>query len=268
MKKVTKKKLTFTPNYVRDKLKDIIDLTHNLAESHPNDPKDKNFLRILEFTFRRDVYTLLAIYYLSRHTALADSCSMLSRKIVEDAVVVEYMIQEGKEKFAKIFNNFVYVQIHDELKLMDELSFLSEDQKKGFAGLEKKYEKIKDKFKKPSGQKFNSPFGIGFEDMLRKLKFAEEDKQRLLLAYIKGSSKIHLNPGDLSSFKTNTFRAEEVKRSLVQSIIISIWAFSRLTTRYIDEIRETLDRDVYEDVATRVKGIFDDYLSQGHANGS
>lgn len=245
--------------YVQKKLGDVLEVTHGLAEVHPVASEKRSFVRIIEFTFRRSYYTLLAIYKLSEHKDLADSASALSRKLVEDAVFIEFMIQEGKEQLSETFNNFVYVQVHDELKLMKKLGFLSKEQQVEFQSLEVKYNEVKEQFKKENGQKFNSPFGTGFEDMLRRLKFNEGDKSRLLLAYVRGSAKIHLNPADLISFKTDEFRNEEIQQSMVQSIIITIWAFSRLTTRYIDEIREILDKDVYDDVAKKVTGIFDDY---------
>ncbi len=267
---MTKKDYSLNSNQVKNitltdaqsKLSEILQITKTLAESHQQGPKPKSYFRLLEYTYRRATYTLLTLYSISQEITLADSCFVFLRKMVEDVIFIEYIIYRGKEELTEQFIDYAYVQAHEELKLMKELSLLSDEQKESYQSIEHRYQDVRDKFKKPDGRKFHSPFGIGFIGMLREINLHQRDKARLKLAYLRGSIKVHLNPVDLISYKTDEYRVQDNKIIITQSIITSIWVFSKMTFRYIDEIREVSNKEsLHEDILIKVDKIFDDFVS-------
>jgi hypothetical protein len=72
-----------------EKIRYILDETHYLAELHPEVPENKRFVRVLEGTYRRNTYTLLAKDKLAQYPELADSALTLTRKMIEHTICID-----------------------------------------------------------------------------------------------------------------------------------------------------------------------------------
>ena len=88
----------------------LLKATKPLAEAHPKVDKKYHYVRVIEGFYRRNYFTFLAIRYLADAPALADSAATLVRKMTEDVISIEYMLLIGKEKMAKRFQDFFYIQ--------------------------------------------------------------------------------------------------------------------------------------------------------------
>lgn len=69
---------------------DILTAVRPLAMAYPEN--STQFLRVLMCIYRKNVFTLSAIRYLTNHTIFGDSALALSRKLMEDMVAVEWML--------------------------------------------------------------------------------------------------------------------------------------------------------------------------------
>lgn len=238
----------------------LLEATHSLAKSHPTAEKDKFYIRVIEGIFRRNTFTFLAIRYLANNPPLADSAEVLTRKMIEDLISIEYMLLGDKEKMAKQFQDFIYIQIYQEIEQRKTLGYnipSEEDMKKLLA----RTEKLKQQYwHKKSNSFMHSWSGKSAEQMWHQLAkakvFNDHDIKIILHGYTHGSWKNHPNPADTITYMTNDLRNENNQRSLMQATILSMFTFIRLTTRYIDELRQIKQEDVYEDVNKVVKEIF------------
>lgn len=258
MTKATKKKITVEE--VKTLIDKLLQVTHLLAESHPEAPKDKHYIRVIEGFYRKTTFTLLAIRYLADQPDLADSAAALCRKMTEDVISIEYMLLMGKEEMAKQFQNFLYIQAYEEREQRNQLGYKDDLPKKQLDALLAKVEKLKPQFWHEKSNSFmHSWSGKSAEQMWYKLakakSFNEHDIKVILLAYTYGSWKSHPNPADVLSYMTNEARTANNEFLLLQSTVFSMFAFIRLTTRYIDEIREVKQENVYEDINKIVKEI-------------
>lgn len=238
----------------------LLNSTKPLAESHPKVDKKYHYVRVVEGFYRRNHFTFLAIRYLVDAPALADSAGVLTRKMTEDVISIEYMLLKGKEEMAKRFQDFFYIQAYQEIEQRKRLGYdipSGEDMIK----LMKRVEKLKSLFwHDKSGEFMHSWSGLSAEQMwieLAKNKvFKKHDVHSVLLGYTYGSWKNHPNPADVLTYMTNELRYAFSSATLKQATILGMMDYIRLTTRYIDEIREIKQKDVYEDINKVVKDVF------------
>jgi hypothetical protein len=254
-----------TINDIKKIIDKLLKATHILAESHPNADKDKHYIRVIEGIYRRNTFTFLSIRYLANHMALADSAGVLERKMIEDVITVEYILLNGKEKMAKRFQDFFYIQAMQEIELYIRLGYSNLPRLVDMETLGKRVEGLKSQFWHAKTNQFmRSWSGKSAEQMLIDLAkakvFSKHEINSILLGYTRGSWKNHPNPIDTLTYMTNDLRKQSSQSSLIQATILSIFSFIRLTTRYIDEIREIQHKNVYEDVNKVVKEVFG-YLS-------
>src|SRR3989304_4988641 len=94
----------------------LLKATHHLAEVHPIVNRKYHYVRVVEGFYRRNHFTFLAIRYLADAPALADSAVVLTRKMTEDVISIEYMLLKGKEEMAKRFQDFFYIQAYQEIE--------------------------------------------------------------------------------------------------------------------------------------------------------
>ncbi len=247
-----------------DEIKRIIDKllesTHELAELHPDVDKKYHYIRVIEGFYRRNYFTFLAIRYLSDKQSLGDSAQVLARKMTEDVISIEYMLLEGKEEMAKRFQNFFYIQAFQEIQHRKRLGYDLPTQKE-LSQLTTRVEKLKPLFWHEKSNSFaHSWSGKSAEQMWIKLAqkkvFGKHDINSVLLGYTYGSWKNHPNPADVLTYMTNENRDQFSYLALKQALGLGLMDFLRLTTRYIDEIREIKQENVYEEINQVVKETF------------
>lgn len=260
MKKTTLEKEKLTLEKTKELMDRLLEATNILARSHPKVDKKYHYIRVLEGFYCRSTFTFLGIRYLSNQPSLSDSAGVLARKMIEDVIAIEYILLEGKEKMAKRFQDFLYVQAYQEIEQRKKLGYEIPPEKE-MTKLLKRLEKLKLQFwHKPSNQFMRSWSGKDFEKMLidiaRAKLFAKHEIHSILLGYTYGSWKSHPNPTDVLSYMTNKSRIAVSDIALKQSTILAIMSFIRLITRYIDEIREIKQKNLYEDINKVVKEVF------------
>lgn len=238
----------------------LLNATHPLAETHPKVDKKYHYVRVIEGFYRRNHFTLLAIRYLTDAPALADSAVVLARKMTEDVISIEYMLLKGKEEMAKRFQDFFYIQAYQEIEHRKRLGY-EIPSKEELAKLMERVEKLKPQFWHEKSNDFmHSWSGKSAEQMwvelAKKKVFGKHDIHSVLLGYTYGSWKNHPNPADVLTYMTNEFRNTFSDLALRQATILGMMDYIRLTTRYIDEIRQIKQKNVYEDINKVVKEVF------------
>ncbi len=257
-------------NDLKKVLDELLDVTRSLAESHPApDNKNDKFLRVLEATYRRDTFTALAISFLSQKVALADSAADLVRKMIEDTISIEYMIAKGKQKMAERFQRFMWIQFHQNKEFLKTTG--ANFKALGIAGkseeMEKKYQEVRPEFIH-KGSKTDLRSWIGndardVEDMLQQLhkmkkaKLSDFDVSRTVIGYVRACWKNHFNPYDVMAYLTNDLLEASTQEAMNHALIFAITCHYRLTTRYIDQIRETTgDNNQFEDVHLKIDKVW------------
>lgn len=250
-------------DYLKNVVEELLKATHPLAEAHPLPKGGDKFLRVIEATFRRNTFTLLAIAYLSRQEQLADSAMDLARKMIEDTVSIEYMIANGKEELADRFQKFYWVQLHQDTEFLKTTGadFKALGVEENLSSIEQKYQKVKADFvHKPSGEDLKSWIGKDVETLLKELKnnksFSEHDFSRTVIGYVKGCWKNHFNPYDVNSYLTSDWLDASTHDAMNQALVFGATCLYRLTTRYIDHIRELAQENEFENVAKQLKVIW------------
>jgi hypothetical protein len=245
---------------INDLMDKLLNATKSFAEAHPKLGKKYHYVRVIEGFYRRNYFTLLAIRYLADAPALADSAEVLARKMTEDVISIEYMLLKGKEEMAKRFQDFFYIQAYQEIELRKRLGYeIPPDEE--IAKLVKQVEKLKPQFWHEKSSDFmHSWSGKSAEQMLVELAkarvFGRHDIHSVLLGYTYGSWKNHPNPADVLTYMTNELRSIFSDSALKLATILSMMDYIRLTTRYIDEIRQIKQRNVYKDIDKVVKEVF------------
>lgn len=238
----------------------LLEATHDLAESHPQTDEKLRFIRVLEGIYRRSTFTFLAIRYLANKPPLADSAEVLSRKMIEDVIHVEYMLLNDKEEMAKRFQDFFYVQAYQEYKHRKKLGY-QDPPKEELDNMLKKFNEVKSQFMRKDNQLMRAWSGKDAEQMWGEISeakvFEKHQIRSVLLGYTYGSWKNHPNPADVLTYMTNDLREEFSEKSLIQATIFSIMSFIRLSSRYIDEIRTIQQKDVHENAAKTIREVFE-----------
>lgn len=252
-------------NDLRKVVEDLLDATHDLAESHPAPKKDDEFLRVLEATYRRDTFTLLGISFLSQNILLADSATDLVRKMIEDTISIEYMIAKGKQEMAKKFRRFMWMQLHQNTEFLkttganfDALGLSSKRDE-----MEKKYQEVRLEFiHKPTNTDQHSWVGIDVEKMLKELKelkaMNDFDVSRTAIGYVRACWKNHFNPYDVYAYLSDDLLEASAQEAMNHALIFGATCIYRLTGRYIDQIRDvTGDNNQFEDVHLKIDKIWE-----------
>src|SRR3989344_8829705 len=123
----------------------LINATRPLAETHPKVDDKYRYIRVVEGFYRRNHFTLLAIRYLANAPALADSAAVLTRKMTEDVISIEYMLLKGKEEMAIRFQDFFYIQAYQEIEHRKRLGYEIPSEEE-ISKLMERVEKLKPQF--------------------------------------------------------------------------------------------------------------------------
>lgn len=246
----------------------LIKILKPLADNH-HQPNGNWFLAVMEGIYRRNYLGLIAIRYLANNKIFGDKALDLSRAMIEDTVSVEYMIAFGKRRLARKFRRFFAVQVHQDAEFMTKLK---QDPQKVLPGIdlkqvERDYKKVKAEFTHSSGTDMHSWVGKTVDKMLLELKgLMESGKKRLKLTnhdieltsvgYIHGNRKNHLNPLGTLPFMMSEDLKHDSEQSMREALVFSLTCIIRLSTRYIDEIRQTRKENVYADIGEQIKEVF------------
>lgn len=240
-----------------EKLKAILERTLKATEALANAASvaDTKYLVTLLGIFRVSFTTLRDIYYLSQSVNTGSSILDLTRKIIEHGIAVEYMLIKGREEMATRFQDFMVVQKHEEIELMEALGV---DPSTLDASLKLSIEEIKRDFQALSSKKRNDRTwaGIDFIGMLKVLTdggvIKAEDQPRLLSAYVWGSRLNHPNPLVAHGYlqQEDNGAADETYKKL--GIPMAIAMHLRLATRLIDESRLAVGSYIYPDEAKEI----------------
>jgi hypothetical protein len=237
----------------------VLGEVHNLAMQRP--VGSSNFLRVLEATYRRAYNTLDAVNYLAGAPGfgLSNPAYILTRSLIEDGVSIEYMIAKDKELLAKRFQNFAYIQGHEDNKFLQKNGLDSQPiVQASIADIETLYKQHKSDYTRPDGSVYRNWAGIDIDGMLRELtklrpnQFGAADNKSFARSYLAGNRKTHFNPVDLAGYLDQRLLDSSYAESMVSALAIGLSVFIRLTTRYIDEISENAGKNMHRDIAKQV----------------
>lgn len=247
---------------------ELIKILKPLADNH-HQPNGNWFLAVMEGIYRRNYLGLIAIRYLANNKIFGDKALDLSRAIIENSVSVEYMIAFGRRRLARKFRRFFAVQVHQDAEFMTKLKqnpqrvLPSIDLKQ----VERDYKKVKLEFTYKPGIDMHSWIGKGVDKMLlelkdlmesgrKRLKLTDHDIELTSVGYIHGNRKNHLNPLGVLPFMMPEDLKYDSEQSMREALVFSLTCIIRLSNRYIDEIRQTQKKNVYADIAEKIKEVF------------
>ncbi len=244
---------------LRELCGNVLSDTHDLAMQRP--VGKTKFLRVLESTYRRAYGTLDAVCYLSGvpDFGLGNPSMILTRSIVEDVVSIEYMLATDKEKMADKFQNFAYMQGHEDNKFLADISEAKQPIiQASIQDIEENYKKVKKNYIRADGQKQRNWAGLDVEGMLREIdkikpeNFGKADFSSMSRSYVTGNRKTHFNPIDLVIYLDQRLLKASYAESAVSALAVGLSSYIRLTTRYIDEISHCAGKNLYRDEAAKV----------------
>ena len=232
--------------------------TQPLAEGARTEQDD--FLTVLLGIYRVSFSALRDINYLATHTEAAASVLDLARKLTEYSLTVEYMLMKGRDKKAKEFQDYLWVQLTQDREFLKSIG--GKDQEEALnldvssAILAESYEKVPSYLK--DGR--HSWAGLSADMMLKALHdkhcLNDFDFSRIGQAYIWGSRLNHPNPMVVRGMLDP--KESEMMNGLYmqQCLFLGLTFHLRLTTRYIDQIREVVGRNEYESIAEEVAKMY------------
>ena len=248
-------------NTMDQKLKELLEQvlrdTQPLAETAAT--HDTKFLNVLLGVYRVSFTTLRDIYYLSSYENAGSSALDLARKIIEHGITVEYIIMKGKEDTAKQFQDYLYVQVHDEIEFLKSIgqnpADLNKELKLGANETEKEYDAPNQKIKKNKTWAGRSIDGM-LEDLYNAKALGDFDFSRLGRAYIWGSRLNHPNPFVVRGYLEQEDQKATDEFYLRQAMFMAIVIHLRLTTRFIDEIRILSQQNIHQNLADKISAIY------------
>ncbi|MBA4319877.1 MAG: hypothetical protein C0412_15875 [Flavobacterium sp.] len=242
---------------LKELLKRLLSDTQPLAEAAVT--HDTKFLNVLLGIYRVSFATLRDIYYLSSYEETGSSALALARKIIEHGITVEYIIMKGKEGMAERFQNYLWVQTHDEIEFLKSIgqnpADLSEELKLGVKETEREYSALKKETKKDKTWAGKSIDGM-LEDLYKAKALGDFDFSRLGRAYIWGSRLNHPNPFVVRGYLAQEDQKVADEFYLRQAMFMAIIIHLRLTTRYIDEIRILSHENTHQNLADKVSATY------------
>lgn len=221
-----------------------------------------SFLEVLLGIYRISYTTLRDISYLTNYEETESSVLDLTRKILEHAVSVEYMIMKDEDGMAKRFQEYMIVQVHDEFEFYKSIgqdqSEISSDHKDHVEENAKEYATLSKDVKDRKNWAGRSIDGM-FEDLDKAKALNDFDISRLGQAYIWGSRLNHVNPLVVHSYLDSKELQSGSSFFSVLGLSVAIACHLRLTTRLIDEFRIIARSDVYPELATKIAEIQDEF---------
>lgn len=244
---------------------ELLGATHKLVTRRP--VGNTNFLRVLEATYRRAYHTFAAVHNLSNEKTymFGGPAYILTRSLIEDGVSIEYMLAHDKEALAIKFQNFAYIQEHEDNKFIVQQGLSNKPIiKESMKEIEENYRKYKQDYKRSDGTISKNWAGIDVDGMLRELLkikpplFGTKDNKSIAMSYLGGNRKTHFNPIDLAHYLDQTMLKYSYTDSMVSALALSSSVYIRLSTRYIDEISKNATKNMYQDITKIVLSKLDE----------
>jgi len=245
-----------------DKLKEIskrlsLD-TKSLVEAESIN--SDGFLVVLLGIYRASAAALRDINYLLDFEETGASVLDLSRKISECFITVEYMIMKGKEKMSKTFQDYIFVQIQQDIDFYRSIGQnpeeVNQEIRVGAEVSEQKFNDLPAEMHKRKTWAGRSSDGM-LQDLYNSGTLGDFDYSRILQSYVEGSRCNHPNPIMVKYYLDTEFIKASNEYYLKQAILMAIILYLRLTTRYLDEVRLiTKDNELYKDVENSVLYIY------------
>jgi hypothetical protein len=245
---------------MEQQLRDLLERTLRATESLANAAAvgEGKYLNTLLGIYRISFTTLRDIYYLSPNEGTGPSILDLARKIIEHGISVEYMLWKGKEEKAELFQEYLAVQMHDEIEFLrsigQEPSSVSEEMGIGVEENERAYTALNAETKKRK-----TWAGKSAEQMLIDLHDAgiisDFDASRVGRAYVWGSRLNHPNPMIVHSHLESEENRAADKFCSNLGILMAVSFHIRLATRLIDESRLVVNSNVYPEIAAEIEVI-------------
>lgn len=223
-------------------------------------PGEGRFVNTLLGIYRISFFTVRDIVHLSSNRDSSLSILDLSRKILEYAIAIEYMIMKGKEEYATKFQDYLNVEAHNEIHFFSSIGqdpLKTEIYPEGVTEIENEYSKFNTKIKQS-----HSWSGNNLEQQIKSLydgKFLSDfDNSRLAQIYVWACRANHPSP-----FIVKGYLEDEGKEILdifcLNLALVSVISFYiRLTQRYIDEIRALKVGDEYGELVNNIKLIWEE----------
>lgn len=244
---------------VRNSLLELIEITHPLAEDDPVPGEGTDYLRVMEGVFRKNFIRLQSAELLTQHETTSNVAIEVVRNMTEDVVGLEYIRLKGTEKYSKRFFDYLPVQKHQELQLINkfDIDIPEEAEQK----IEEEYKNVEGKLKKRS-----SWSGCSLECQIEHLRdnhdsssLNERDLNLIRHLYVFGSNKTHFNPHDIAAYLSQELFEYDTDISLKLALIFSISAHVRITTRYVDEINRINNNTNYKRYGEQANKILRQY---------
>ena len=242
---------------LKDTMEELLRETAPLSEMAA--PSDSKFINVILGVYRISLSTLRDIYYLAHQEDTGLNILDLSRKIVEHGIAIEYIMLKGKEKMAAQFQDYLWVQTHQELNFLKTIGEIPEnwnsELKTGAVDAEELYNKLS------SGMKNNTSWaGINFETMLKELhesNFLQDfDYSRIAQIYVWGCRANHPNPFMVIKYMgEKEHKPADVFHSRL-GIVAAMLFHIQLTKRYIGEIHALGGENSYQELSDKVTAIW------------
>mgnify|MGYP006909090023 CR=1 FL=1 len=246
MKKKTKK----PPEFLA-KSRHLLNVCHRLATG-PNEYKSL-FGKVLEYTFRRDYFTLQTIVMLvdqvvedpAKEIVFAGSILDLSRRVLEDMLYMEYIATKDKEKYSKQLFDFYAVERKQDLDFMKSAGVKGDPEV--VAKVLEEYEATPTKLKTR-----HNWAGMKVEEVINWLikqgKIEESKKKDILVMYLAGNRKNHTSSTDILHHQNQEVLDGAAGLDIEMGLMITHGALARIGLFLIEETEtdEVIKKSLWE----------------------
>lgn len=225
------------------------------------------FGTILESVFRKGYFTLQTMVILADMVENDDQYRIvfggsvldLSRRVMEDMLYMEYIKENGKEKYSKQFFDYVPIEQKDDMDFLLR-SGVHVDQEV-INKTNEKYERAPKKLKDRHNWAGQSVEQI-IEWLTSKGKLPNDDKEAVLRLYIAENRKNHTSPGDILDHMKQEWLTGAAERDIELGLMVTHGALVRIGLHLIDEIETT------PEITKSVKECWDSINPKSESNPS
>lgn len=202
------------------------------------------FGTILESVFRKGYFTLQTMVILADEVeqdnqlgvVFGGSILDLSRRVMEDMLYMEYIKENGKEKYSKQFFDYVPIEQKDDMDFLLR-SGVHIDQEI-IDNTNEKYELAPKKLKSRHNWAGQSVEQI-IEWLTGKGRLPDGDKETVLRLYIAENRKNHTSPSDILDHMKQEWLTGAAERDIELGLMVTHGALVRIGLHLIDEINTT-----------------------------
>lgn len=235
---------------------------HSFVEKRSS--RNSTYMFVLEGTVRRNLFSLLALYYLSSHPELGSQSLDISRQMIEDMISIEWMEINNPEKQATKFDRFTSIQKKQNLDQMIRIGLTPTDyvDQAAIDDIDKKYESIKAEFTDNRGNVFHNYNHQSVETMIEAIRgkvsnmvFTEDDLNAILHWYLEGNGKNHFNPDDVVWFFNDDLLPLHQTSACERAMFVGINSLVQMLLRYIDEIHKIDKTGEHKELREQIRSL-------------